>query len=73
MQSLQIVLQAQLAKERRRFDINDVVKGINKKLKRRHPHVFGKKKVRSVKEIIYNWHEIKRKEKEDKRKKKKHR
>lgn len=42
---LQVVLHAQIASENeapdRRFTINDVADGINRKMIRRHPHVFG--------------------------------
>ena len=51
---LQIVLHSQIAKENNHFDINDVIKLLIKKLKRRHPHVFGKIKVNSVKDIRDN-------------------
>ncbi len=38
---LQVVFHAELAAREGRFSIEDVVGGINDKLKRRHPHVFG--------------------------------
>ena len=41
---LHILLQAQIAKESNKFDIMDTIKGINDKLIKRHPHVFGNKK-----------------------------
>ena len=41
---LHILLQAQIAKESNKFDIIDTIKGINGKLIKRHPHVFGNKK-----------------------------
>lgn len=37
----QVVFQAQMAKERGAFDINDVIKGISEKMVTRHPHIFG--------------------------------
>ena len=37
---LQIVFQAQIAREEGTFDLLDVVKGLADKLVRRHPHVF---------------------------------
>lgn len=37
---LQVVLHSQIAKESGDFNIDDVAKGINEKLIRRHPHVF---------------------------------
>jgi len=38
---LQIVFHAQMAAEEGRFTIDDVIRAINDKLIRRHPHVFG--------------------------------
>ena len=40
---LQIVLHAQIASEKKRFDMNDITDEIIKKLIRRHPHIFTKK------------------------------
>ena len=38
---LQVIFHAQLAKEKNRFTIDDVVKTLIRKLTLRHPHVFG--------------------------------
>lgn len=59
----QVVLHAQLATERKAFDINDVIKSIGEKLVRRHPHVFSEVQVSGAEEVIKNWNEIKAKEK----------
>ena len=40
---LHVFLQAQIARESNKFDIQDTLNGINEKLIRRHPHVFGNK------------------------------
>jgi MazG family protein len=60
---LQIVFQAELADRKKRFNIDDVIKTLNAKLKRRHPHVFGKCKTKTAKEVLTQWHKIKKKEK----------
>jgi tetrapyrrole methylase family protein/MazG family protein len=61
---LQIVFHAQMASERKRFDLEDVARGISEKLKRRHPHVFGPdRRVISAEEVLGNWEKIKLKEK----------
>jgi len=60
---LQVVFHAQIAKENGWFDIDDVIKYLNAKLIRRHPHVFGKSKAKTEKEIIKQWSIIKKKEK----------
>ncbi|MBN1384208.1 MAG: hypothetical protein JW983_04910 [Elusimicrobia bacterium] len=62
---LQIMFHSQLAKKKKIFTIEDVIDTLNKKLKRRHPHVFLDKRVNSVKDIIINWEKIKRREKKD--------
>jgi uncharacterized protein YabN with tetrapyrrole methylase and pyrophosphatase domain len=45
---LQVVYHAQMASERDRFDFNDVVDGIARKMIRRHPHVFDWASLESV-------------------------
>ncbi len=66
---LQVMFHSELASKEGLFDIEDVVDGLIKKLKRRHPHVFGKDKgkVKSVKEVIVNWGKIKALEKKGKK------
>lgn len=59
---LQIVFYAQMAKEERRFDIEDVIESISNKLIHRHPHVFGGTKVSGSGEVLERWEELKRKE-----------
>lgn len=65
---LQVVFHAQIAKENGWFDINDVIKYLNAKLIRRHPHVFGKSNAKTEKDIIKQWAEIKKREKTKKHK-----
>ncbi|MBE6606453.1 MAG: MazG family protein [Ruminococcaceae bacterium] len=60
---LQILLHAEMEKEKNNFDIYDVINGISKKLIRRHPHVFGKVSADTPDEVKKNWDAIKRKEK----------
>jgi tetrapyrrole methylase family protein/MazG family protein len=60
---LQVVFHCQLAKERGAFDFDKVARHITEKLIRRHPHVFGKVKVKDVDEVWANWEKIKRAEK----------
>ncbi len=60
---LQVVLHAQIAKELKEFDIEDVAKGISEKLIHRHPHVFGDVKVNTTEEILDNWEKLKKEEK----------
>lgn len=58
-----IVFIAQICRERSEFDIRDVVEGVYKKMKGRHPHVF--EKGTSAEPIEKRWEEIKREEKKD--------
>ncbi len=60
---LQVVFHCQLARERGAFDFEEVCRVLVNKLIRRHPHVFGKTKVRNVDEVWANWEKIKRAEK----------
>jgi uncharacterized protein YabN with tetrapyrrole methylase and pyrophosphatase domain len=60
---LHIVFHCQLAKERGAFDFEKVCRMIVEKLVRRHPHVFGKTKVKNVDEVWANWEKIKKAEK----------
>ncbi len=61
---MQIVLHAQIATEAGEFELGDVVKGINTKLIRRHPHIFGAMKVKNAEEVALNWEALKREERE---------
>ncbi len=59
----QVVLHAQLGRERGAFDISNVVEAITSKIVRRHPHVFSDLKVTGTGEVLKNWDEIKKLEK----------
>ena len=62
---MQIVFQAALRAREKAFDIDDVVRGINDKLVRRHPHVFAttERPVETTGQVLAQWAEIKAKEK----------
>ncbi len=55
----QICFLAVMAEEREEFALPDVLRAVGEKMIRRHPHVFGGRKVRDVDEIKANWREIK--------------
>jgi tetrapyrrole methylase family protein/MazG family protein len=59
---LQIVLQVQIATEQSTFRMADVVAGIQAKLIRRHPHVFGDLQVSGVEQVLRNWEHFKEQE-----------
>ena len=56
---LHVVFHTVIAEESNHFKINDVIETIQEKLIRRHPHVFGDKKVSGAEEVKTNWEEIK--------------
>lgn len=60
---LQVVLDAQIGADERRFDLVAVVTGLTRKLVERHPHVFGDASASSVEDVRQHWEEIKRNEK----------
>jgi MazG family protein len=74
---LQVLFYAEMAEEAGHFSIADVIAGLNRKLVRRHPHVFGDEAAAEAGnraegletegigagEVLRNWEEIKRLEK----------
>ncbi|HEY9784739.1 MAG TPA: nucleoside triphosphate pyrophosphohydrolase [Candidatus Obscuribacterales bacterium] len=64
---LQVVLNAQIAKDEGNFDIQDVADGINKKMINRHPHVFGESSLESSRAVLAKWDELKDEERKDKK------
>ncbi|MFA4836045.1 MAG: nucleoside triphosphate pyrophosphohydrolase [Dehalococcoidia bacterium] len=64
---LQIGLHTQIAEEAGEFEMADVLRHINEKLIRRHPHVFGNVKVSGTEEVSQNWEEIKKGENKDRK------
>ena len=62
---LQVVFHSQLAKESEHFDFDAVVREVNDKLVRRHPHVFGESSAEDSEQALHQWEEIKAKEKKN--------
>ncbi len=60
---MQVALHSQMAREDGHFNAADVLRSINTKLIRRHPHVFGDTRVGGAADVIANWEAIKREEK----------
>lgn len=61
---------AQLAKEQRLFSIHDSIQSAHQKVRRRHPHIFGNKKIKNRRHLWNTYNAIKRQEKLDKQKRK---
>lgn len=59
---LHILFYSRIAKEENKFDINDVIEAISKKLITRHPHIYGDVKVENEDDVKRNWEKIKLKE-----------
>ena len=67
---LQVLLNAEIAKEKGLFSFDDVVQTLSEKLIRRHPHVFGDiKPPETPEEALALWRSVKQIEKERKNKK----
>jgi len=60
---LQVIFHCQLARERGAFDFEEVSRRIVEKLIRRHPHVFGDSKAKTVDAVWAQWEQIKKAEK----------
>ena len=57
---------ARIKEEEGKFNISDVLSGVNSKLIRRHPHVFGDAKASSPEEVLKLWNQVKEEEKKKK-------
>ncbi len=64
---LQIVLHSRIAQEKQEFDFASVVKKINEKMIKRHPHVFANDTAQNTKEVDTLWDAQKAKEKQSRK------
>lgn len=62
---LQVLFHSQLASEKKKFNIYNVLATLKMKLMLRHPHVFGrgKKEKLSAQDVVDRWDELKAREK----------
>lgn len=60
---MEIVFLSRIYEEKRLFDLNRVLEGINQKMIRRHPHVFGSTKLTNAQEVKNEWSKAKVREK----------
>lgn len=56
---LHIVFYARIAQESNAFDITEVIAGINEKLIKRHPHIYGDIIAETDEQVKQNWEQIK--------------
>ncbi len=59
---MQVLLHAQIAQDDGAFGIDDVLCGLNAKLVRRHPHVFGAQDASNPEEVLSIWETVKSRE-----------
>jgi MazG family protein len=59
---LHILFYSKIGSEEKRFTIEDVIRGISKKLIDRHPHIYGDVKVQDDEDVKRNWEKLKLKE-----------
>jgi tetrapyrrole methylase family protein/MazG family protein len=63
---VQVAFHADIAREAGEFQLTDVLASVNRKLVRRHPHVFGDVSVADAREVERNWERIKEEERQQK-------
>ena len=56
---MHIAFYAKVGEELNAFNMQGIIEGINEKLIRRHPHIFGDVKVANADEVSQNWEKIK--------------
>jgi len=61
---LQVAFHAQIGEEEGYFSMDEVIRTLNEKLIRRHPHVFGSQNVQTPEEALAIWKEMKKKERQ---------
>ena len=59
---VQVVFHTQIAREAQEFRVEDALTAVNRKLIRRHPHVFGNAVVSDAREVERNWEKLKEQE-----------
>jgi tetrapyrrole methylase family protein/MazG family protein len=63
---MQILYQMAVGEKEGIYSLEEVLQGLNQKLYRRHPHVFGDVKANTPEEVDALWQEIKKEERKDK-------
>ena len=62
---VQVAFHADIAREAGEFDIADVLTAINRKLIRRHPHVFADGSASDARQVERNWEQLKAEERRE--------
>ena len=64
---LHVLFYAKLGEEKKLFSINTIIEKLIKKLKERHPHIYGNLIVNSSEEVEANWEKIKKEKRHSKK------
>ncbi|MDN6731861.1 MAG: SAM-dependent methyltransferase [Atopostipes suicloacalis] len=62
---MQIIYQATIGEKENIFSLEEILAGMNQKLRRRHPHVFDGVKAETIEEVEGIWQAIKKEEKRE--------
>lgn len=62
---LNVIMISEIYSEKNKFTVNDVLREVNEKLIRRHPHVFGTVKADDAESALASWNAEKQKEKRE--------
>lgn len=60
---MQVVFHGRMAEQAGLFTMQDIIDGVNEKLIRRHPHVFGDMQLDDAAKVLDNWEKLKQQEK----------
>ena len=60
---LQVLLHAEIAREKKKFDLTEIIRKLRLKLIRRHPHIFKNNSAQTIEEVEELWNSIKESEK----------
>lgn len=56
-----VAFASKIAEEKKATSFKKIVDRVSQKLKEKHPHVFGNKKIKTKEEVLYYWEELKEK------------
>jgi MazG family protein len=59
----QVVFHAQISREKKEFDLADVIDRSHEKMVRRHPHIFANADLKTAEDVLKSWEDIKAAEK----------
>ncbi len=61
---LHVVFHSRIAEEENRFSMDDVIQGIGQKMIFRHPHIFAEDHLETSDQVVKQWEELKKEEKQ---------